>query len=251
MNIRNLVPLVVTTALLVVGGACAENPTTAPDQHNEELSVDLTVEPDHVHLLQTETAFHVSVQNHDGAAVTDLDSLRVEWKPEEGTEWDGAAAHLHDGAYEAHNVFHSSGHYDLRVTGIKPDHSEMSVLHETPDALHVAPAHAEAGGYRVEFEPFPGHVHAGETGTLRFWVLEQDTTSSGDRPPIEGLEPEVHVTEAGGQSAETSAAETSAGVYEAEHTFQEGGDARVAIHFTGSDGQPAEAEFTLPVSHAH
>lgn len=251
MHIRNLVPLVVATALLVVTGACAENPTTAPDQHDEELSVELTVEPDHVHILQSEAAFHVAVTNGHGEAVTDMDSLRVEWKSEDGTEWDGEAAHLHDGAYEAHHVFRSSGHYDLRVTGIEPGHSEMSVMHEAPDALHVARAHAETGGYRVEFEPFPGHVHGGETGTLRFWVMQQDTTSSGDRPPVEGLQPEVHVTEAGGHSAETSATETSAGVYEAEHTFQEGGDAHVALHFTGSDGQPAEAEFTLPVSHAH
>lgn len=248
---RQLLAFAAVAGLVLSVGACAENPSLAPSEHSEELSVDLTVEPDHVHLLQTEAAFHVSVTDHDGAAVTDFDSLRVEWKPESETEWDGAAAHLHDGEYEAHNVFHSSGHYDLRVTGQRPDHSDMSVMHEMSDALHVARAHAEAGGYRVEFEGFPGHVHAGDTASLSFWVMEQDTTSSGERPPIEGLQPEVHVTEADGSTASVAASETSAGVYEAEHLFQEGGDALVALHFTGSSGQEAEAEFTLPVSHAH
>lgn len=245
--------LVSAAALLAAG--CGENPQepTAPEPglSPADLSVELTVEPHHMHILETEGVFTVAVRTPDGEAVTDFETVEVERRLVSGDEWHGTEAHLHGSEYEAHHVFTTSGEYRLRVRAEHPDWDEAQVLHEDDETLEVARAHAEAGGYRIEFESFPGHVHEGESAALRFWVMEQEEDESGTRPPIEGLSPEVHVTESDGHGAEHSAAETEAGVYEADHIFDHGGDATIGLHFTGSDGNPAEAEFELPVVEAH
>lgn len=240
----------VSAAVLLAVG-CGENPQEPQRLSPGELRVELTVEPHHVHILETEAAFRVAVRKRDGEAVTDFESLEVERRLVADGEWHGTECHLHGTEYEAHHVFVTSGEYRLRVRAKHPDWDEAHVIHEADETLEVVRAHAEAGGYRIEFESFPGHVHEGESATLRFWVMEAEEDGSGTRPPVEGLSPEVHVTEADGHGAEHPAEETEAGVYEADHTFDHAGDATIGLHFTGSDGSPAEAEFTLPVVEAH
>lgn len=241
----------VSAVALVVSG-CGENPQEPrPGLTPDELSVTLAVEPDHVHILQTEATFRVTVKTPEGEAVADFETLEVERRLVSGEEWHGTGAHLHGSEYEAHHVFTTSGEYRLRVRAEHPDWEEPHVIHEADEPLEVGRAHAEDGGYRVEFESFPGHVHAGDTATLRFWVKEQEEDGSGSRPPVDGLSPQIHVTEADGHSEEHSAGETEAGVYEADRTFDHAGDATIGLHFTGSDGNPAEAEFQLPIAEAH
>lgn len=240
-----------SVAVLLAAG-CGENPQEPrEDLAPEDLTVEFTVEPDHVHILQTEAAFRAAVRTQEGDAVTDFETLEVQRRLVSGDQWNGTEAHLHGSEFEAHHVFTTSGEYRLRVRAEHPGWDEAQVLHEADGTLEVARAHAEAGGYRVEFESFPGHVHQEDTATLRFWVTEQEEDDSGTRPPVEGLSPEIRVTEDGGQGSEHSAEETEAGVYEADHTFENAGDATIGLHFTGSDGNPAEAEFQLPVAEAH
>lgn len=47
-----------------------------------------------------------------------------------------------------------------------------------PDHMEVGRAHQEVGGFRVEFETFPGRLHEGTEATVRFWVMEAPSSSS-------------------------------------------------------------------------
>jgi hypothetical protein len=110
--------------------------------------------------------------------------------------------------------------------------------------FHVGRAHVEAGGYRVAFESFPGHLHTGTASMLRFWVLEPGPGDSW--PPVAGLAPTIRVTESGTAPVDLVATETEAGVYEAPHAFNMAGAAKVSLLFKGADGSDAVAEFIMP-----
>lgn len=237
--------------------ACSDDPLPTESEHShddaeatEDLSVDLTVSPDHVHIL-SEVTFTALVTDHHGDPVTDFDVLRVERKAADGDTWRHTDLELSGEAWEGSHTFTSSGEYEIRVAGQRPDDAEPVVMYEMPEHLHAGRAHTDAGGYRVEFEAFPGHIHAGDEATPRFWVLEQEADDTGERPPITGLAAEIHVTEADGSEAHHTAAETDPGVYEADHTFGSVGDASVELHFTGADGSGAEAGFTIHIVEPH
>lgn len=224
-------------------------PTGADDQGDAtaDLQVDLTRTPDHVHIY-SEVAFDVAVTDHHGDPVTNFDQIHVEYREAGAMEWSQIELSPDGDTFTGTHAFSSSGDYDVRVTGQRPEDTEPVVMHQMADPLHAGRAHAEAGGYSVEFEAFPAHIHAGDTGTMRFWVIDG---SGGSDDPVTALSPEIHVTESNASESTHAATETDPGVYQADHAFQNAGDAMVALHFTVSDGGSAEAAFTIHVASAH
>lgn len=227
--------------------ACDDNPTAPSD----ELTVELTMSPDHVHILQTVVTFTVEVRDSRGRLFSDFDAVQVERRQAGTDTWRGIELALQGGVYEGTYTFSSSGEYELRVTGARPGDAEARVLYAAPEMLNVARAHAEAGGLRIEFETFPGHIHEGDNAALRFWVMEVDRNTDGVRPPITGLTGEVHCVEAGGAEVMTAVVEVEAGVYEAEHLFVSAGGSHVGLHFTAPDNSAAEAAYDIEVAHGH
>lgn len=242
---RTLAALLITGLLI----ACDDNPPVGPD--GGQLTVEFAFTPDHVHILQSEVVFTVTVTDENGGAVTDFEALEVQRRAVSSETWRGIEMTLSGDSYEGTYVFSSSGDYELRVAGQRPGDADLSVLYEVPDLLHTVRAHAEAGGYRVEFESFPGHIHEGDEAELGFWVMETERDASGERPPITGLTGDLHVIEAGGFDGSYTATEGPVGIYGGSHTFTSAGAAHAGLHFTGLDGQPAEASFDLDVVHAH
>lgn len=231
--------------------ACDDPLPTGADDHadaTEDLQVDLTLTPDHVHIY-SDVTFTAAVTDHHGDPVTSFEQIFVEYREAAATEWNQIELAQDGSVYTAAHSFTSSGDYDIRVTGQRPEDSAPVVMHEMADHLHAARAHTEAGGYSVEFEAFPAHIHAEDTGTMRFWVVDEGGSSD---QPVTGLSPEIHVTESNGtETIHAASAGSDQGSYEADHTFQNAEDATVALHFTGSGGGDAEAAFTIHISHAH
>lgn len=248
MSGTRLTGLAASLAVAGLLAACESNPT-APEEG--ELTVELEIAPGHVHILQTEVQFTVQVTDHHGDPVTDFQAIQVERLAAGSDTWREIELTLAGTRYVGTYTFASSGDYQLRVMGQRPDETEMVLLHQIHDPLHVARAHAEAGGYRIEFESFPGHIHAGNDVALGIWFMEPDPDATGNRPPIAGVAGEVRVTHADGSALRHAFRELGDGVYECDHGFHMAGEAHVEILFTGSDGQPAQAEFHLHVGSAH
>ncbi|NIQ55658.1 MAG: hypothetical protein GWN85_19945 [Gemmatimonadetes bacterium] len=235
--------------LLAIG--CESNPT---EVHDEELTVALTLSTDHVHILSPVT-FTAVVRDGHGELVTDMDSLRVERKAVDSDTWRTAAElELSGTQYVGEYTFVSSGEYELRVLGKRAGHMGMEEMMMSPamENVHAVPAHAEAGGIRIEFESFPGHIHEGSEIEYKFWLMEPERDPvTNERPPISGLAAEVHCVEPDGANESHAAVESETGVYTAAHTFVSAGEGSVEIHFTDLDGNPAEASFPLTIVHAH
>lgn len=242
---------------LLIGGflaACVSNPTAPAQEEHEEATADLVVEltlsSAHVHIL-SDLTYTVSVTDHEGNPVTDFDTLRVERRAADSDIWRGTDLELHGTSYTGTYTFMSSGEYAIRVSGRRDHDASMVAMHSMPEMLHTARAHAEAGGYRIEFETFPGHLHENDTGTVKFWVMEQERNADGIRPAIADLVAEIHCLASDGSQEAHVAAELEPGVYQADHTFVTPGDFVGQLHFTGSDGLDAEAGFTTQVAHGH
>lgn len=224
--------------------ACEENPAGPHDTgHDETLTVQLTVTPDHVHILQSEVQFTVTVTDHHGAPVTDFEAIQVERRAQGDDTWRAVELALIGNDYVGTYLFSSSGDYDIRVVGQRPGEAELQLLHTAAEPIHCVPAHGEAGGYRIEFETFPGHIHVGQDITLRFWILEPERDASGNRPPILGVTGEVHIVESDASEFPYPLVEIGDGVYEVQHNFTATDEAHVALHYTGSDALPAEVDF--------
>lgn len=243
------VALPVIVPLILAG--CDSNPT---ELHEEELIVDLTLTPDHVHILSP-VAFTAVVRDGHGEIVTDMDTLRVERKATDSDSWRTAADLALSGSqYTGEYTFVSTGEYELRVLGMRAGHGTMEEIPMATamEPLHAVAAHAEAGGYRVEFEAFPGHIHEGSEIEYKFWIMEVDRDpTTNERPPVTGLSAEIHCNEPDGSSESHAAAEPAGGEYTALHTFASAGDGSAEVHFTGADGNPASASFPLHIVHAH
>lgn len=247
---HRLTPVLVSLVL----AACAENPA-AVDEHADatgDLQVQLSVTPDHVHILQSEVTFTVTVTDHHGEAVTDFESLVVERKAHDSETWRAVEMTLQGDSYVGTYVFSSSGEYEIRVAGMRHGDPELVVMHTMAEHMEVARAHGELGvAYRAEFESFPGHVHEGETVTLRVWVMEAERNAEGIRPPITGLTgTEIHVQLEGGAEESHALTESEPGLYEADHDFLEAGHYHIAFH-AEIDGQSYEAEFEVEAVPAH
>lgn len=245
MTYRHYILSLAAIFLLV---ACSDNPVSE-EEHDDELSVVVTLSSEHVHTL-SELTFTVAVTDHHNAPVTDFEVLQVERLSEGSDTWRAIELTRAGDVFEGTYTFNSSGDYELRVAGQRVGHTEVEVLHMMAEPLHVVRAHMEAGLYRVEYENFPGHIHEGDMATLKFWVMEAEQDAAGNRPPVTGLTAEIECTDGAGKESHP-ATEPEAGVYQAEHTFTLAGEAHFTIRFTGADGQPAEADFHLHVAHAH
>jgi len=235
-------------ALLVA--ACSDNPPLGVDEHDEELTVELTIEPGHAHTLAPVT-FRAIVRDGHGDVVTGFDTLRVERLSSGTTTWRTAAdLTLAGTAYEGEATFVSSGGYELRVMGQRPGHS-MEEIHTAGhmEPINIGRAHFVESGMRVEFESFPGHIHEGDAVEMKFWVLESEPNAEGVRPPMQGLTAEITCVEVGFTESH-QAMEHEPGVYEATHVFGNGGEGQARITISTASG-PVLAEFPLNVAHKH
>lgn len=249
MHPRHWTTIILLPALFTAFTACVENPVAIVEPPS--LTVLLEVSPDHIHIWQTEVTFTVSAIDEHGNAVTDFDTIRVERKAHGDETWRAVELEREGDVYVGNYVFASSGDYDLRVAGMRHGDHEMMVLHEMSEHFHVARAHVEAAGYRVEFETFPGHLHEGDEATVRFWMMEAEADEDGERAPITGISAEVHCLESGGVEEHHHAVETEPGLYEADHHVQEAGPMHVGLHFTAQDGTEIEAALEIEIAHGH
>lgn len=251
MNTRHWINALLVPVFLA---ACSSNPTVPVEEEHEDATADLTVDlqlsSSHVHIL-SELTFTVNVTDHHGDFVTDFDTLRIERRAAGSDTWRSTSLELQGTSYVGTYTFASSGDYEIRVAGRRAHDTGMVVMHAMSEMLSAARAHAEAGGYRIEFESFPGHLHQHSEATMRFWIMETERNADGVRPAITGLTAEIHCLEADGATESHAAAELTAGVYETAHTFESVGDFVAALHFTGTDGLEAEAEFTTHVVPGH
>lgn len=256
-RIRHLLAALVAPAVLI---ACADNPTApaddgGDDHAHDELNVELSMSAEHVHTL-SEVTYTVSVTNDHGDPVTDLAAVEVQRKAHGSDTWRGTELALAGTVYEGTYTFNSSGEYDLRVAAQRPDEADLSTVWEAPDHLQVGRAHTEVGDYRVEFESFPGHIHEGETATMKFWVFEKEKDPVTDeRPPVGGLTaPEIHCQGSGPEEMHPLT-EVEPGVYTAEHAFGEAGEFHAGLHFPGDmpgmGGMGGEAEFHFHIAGGH
>lgn len=229
--------------LLVV--ACNENPVGLEDEHDDELTVELTLSSSHVHTL-SEVEFTVSVMDDHGEAVTDFETIQVEQRQAGSETWRATELVQSGSVFKGTYMFMSSGDYDVRVAGMRHGHAAMESMHAMPEPLHVGRAHLVVGPYRIEFESFPGHIHEGDEAIARFWVMQAEADASGNRPAVTGLAAEIRCLDGSGVPELHSAAETTPGVYEALHTFAEAGAAQLEVRFQGQS-----AGFDFDVSHGH
>lgn len=105
---------------------------------------------------------------------------------------------------------------------------------EVEEPLAVVRAHSSAGGYQVEFEAFPGHIHAGEESSLTFWFAEEGEAHAPSAEQVTGLAPTILVG-VNGSAGSYTAFEPEAGMYTALHTFTTAATIPVTIPYFGQD----------------
>ena len=234
--------VLLATLVALSAGACSDG--TGPGFTTADLTAELAVTPHHVHAYQTTVTFTVAVSDPDGNAVTDFDVVQVERRAAGGTgSWSVLEAVAAGDFYSVDYIFENSGDYDLRVTGLRPGDSDLTVMFESETPLEVVHAHEDLGGYKVEFQPNPGHIHEGNTSTIQFWILD-DTDDS----PITGLTPEIFVVEPVSGETALAATEGADGLYYADYTFNEVGDNEIGIRISAGDALDGlGGEFTVPV----
>ncbi len=242
--------LMALVILLFMG--CKDSPVEVHEDDGP-LTATLTLSSDHAHTL-SEITYTVQITDHHGDIVTDMEAVEVQRKGHGATEWRGTELTLNGNVYTGAYTFNSSGDYDIRVAGIRHAGTEMEVMHEMAEHMHVGRAHLESGAYRIEYENFPGHVHDGETATVKFFIFEAEKDAQGNRPPVTGLtDLHIHCTNPDGTAEhhDTTITEESPGVYVQDHTFMGGGEAIMGTHFTAPDQTQAEGQFHMHVAHGH
>jgi hypothetical protein len=231
--------------LAVVAAACDDS--TGPDAFTtDDLIAELAITPDHVHAFETLVTFTVAVEDPDGNPVTDFDVLQVERRLEGAASFSVMEADLTGSFYAVAYTFERSGNYDLRVMGQRPGDTDLVLLHEEINPLEVVRPHGHAGGYNVELEPNPGHIHEGDTSDVQFWILNP-TTDAG----ITGLTPTIFIEHPVAGLTEHVATEGAGGLYHAPHQFTEPGMTTVGIRFIGSDAMQHEWSLDIDIHHAH
>jgi hypothetical protein len=231
---------------LSIAAGCEANPILEPDPH-DEFDVELTFSDTHLATL-TAVEVEVGITDHDGISVTDFEFVAFEHRLGGSTEWTAEALTLHEGHYAADVVFHSSGDHEMRIVAQSHGSDHGDVIYEGADVA-VERVHTEVAGYRVEFETYPGRVHAGEEAEVKFWISEvMDGHAMG------GMMAEIHVEHhATGSAMDHHADEHDMGVYEAMHTFAEHGETEVTIEFDDGHGHGElhHAAFHVDVGEAH
>lgn len=231
--------------LLTIAG-CGDDPVGPDGFETDELTTELAITPDHVHVYETLVTFSVSVVDPDGAPVTDFDLLQVERRSNGATSWSGMEAGLQGNLYSAQSRFEASGEHQIRVTGLRPSDDELVVLYEQPSMLHAIRPHADVGGYHITLEPDPGHIHEGDTSDVRFWLVDEETSE-----PITGLTPTIWIEESDRGVSEYDGVEGAEGLYHASHDFLETGATTLGIRFIGGDDQEHDWSLEMEVHAAH
>jgi hypothetical protein len=235
-----IVPVVALTV-----AACDDS--TAPTGYGtDELTTELAITPDHVHAFETLVTFTVSVTDPDGNPVTDFDVLQVERRLDGAASYSVMETELDGDFYVVERKFEASGDYDVRVQGLRASDAALVLLHEEETQLHAVRPHGEEGGYRLELEPDPGHIHEGDEATVQFWILDETT-----RDPITGMTPTIFIVEPVAGTSEYAAVEGAGGLYTAAHTFTDAGETDVGIRFTGTDALEHEWSLAIEVHEAH
>ena len=249
---KKTLALMIVGPLALLGCSDSDAPTAAheEDEGLSEVHADLTFSEDHIHTLD-EISLTALLTDHHGEAITNVDSVWVQRRLEGDDTWRSIALTFENGVYSGAYTFATSGEYDIRVVGKNAGDEHEAVLYEAAEHMGVGRAHEVVAGYRVEFESFPGHIHEGNTATLRFWVLESDRNDSGERPAIAGLAAEIHCNEADGTAESHDNVEVEGGYYEANHTFVNSGGAHAELHFPGQEGTEGAAEFHFDIAHGH
>lgn len=245
MRIRHWLALALTGPL---ASACTANPVF-PD-HADELVAEVVFSAEHLVTL-TEFTVSVHVEDDHGEHVTAMAEVRAEFRYHDTETWRAETLTLAGEEFTGTHMFMTSGEYDFRVIGIQLGEVEELVLYKAAEHMEVERIHQEVGDFIVEFETFPGHVHEGGEAAARFWIMEAEADDDGHHHMIEGLQAEIHVTDANGAAMEHEAHEDEPGTYEAHHTFLEAGEAHFEIHFEAVGGAEHHAEFRVPVSHEH
>lgn len=234
-------------ALAVWALGCSDSPTEA---HDHELIVDFAMSTEHVHTLE-EITFTVTVTDDHGDYVTDFTTIQVERELEGTATWRSIELVLQGTAYVGTYTFTSSGDYHFRVVGMRPSDTEAQVLYESPEHVEVVRAHEVVGSSRVEFESFPGHIHAGSDVVVRFWIMESERNAAGERPPITGLNVVIECGNPDLTSEMHTVTDNGDGIYEATHNFAEGGEGHIEIRFTDTAGVEQEVDFHVHIVAAH
>jgi hypothetical protein len=237
MSIRHRT-FALASALAVLAG-CSDNPT-AVDDHEEILTAELTFSAEELSTLTT-LEVEVSIHNDHGATVTDFVTVAVEFRMAGDTDWRATELSLHENHFSGEKMFYTSGDYEARVVAQRVGHAEAETLYQTTENLQVKRIHQEVGGYIVEFETTPGHIHEGDEAEVQFWILEASPDGHGHA--MEGLTVEIHCTDANGAEEHHDGHAHAGGLYETRAVF--------AIHFADDHGEKHEAEFHVPISHAH
>lgn len=240
---------VALTAFLVAG--CTDKGTEPADTHDgtEELEFSLTFDKPELETLDDIT-FNLAIHDHHGEPAMDFDDVEMQYRMVGSTTWRSISMTPMVDHFEGQHTFSSSGDYELRVMGV-PHHGDGHAhdpeeLHHMAEHYHVHRAYEDAGGYRVEYESFPGHIHSGQSVALRFWVVDRATDL-----PVSGLAPDIRCSETGGAVHVLAAIESSSGTYEVDHTVESAGATVMSLLFTGSDSNPAEVNFDISVSAPH
>lgn len=242
---RNQPMLLLLAVLALLAAGCSTKNPTAPEHHDDTFTFELTATPDHMSTL-TPITFTLTARNDHGEVVTDFEAIQLERQMEGTTTWRAIALTLQGNSFQGVYTFTTSGDYHFRVMGSPHGGHEVAEMGHIEQHMHVERAHMDAGGYKVEYESYPGHIHEGETPMLKFWVLD-DVTGA----PIPGLTSTMRCTEQGGAVHDFAVTESGPGVYEAAHLIEAAGETKIALLFTGADSQPATAEFTIEVAHGH
>jgi hypothetical protein len=246
---RKRIILIAAGALVALAG-CNGSPTGPSGYLTEELIVELAVSPHHFHIWETVGQFVVSVVDPDDHPVTDFEEIRVERRHDGAGNW-GSIALTHEGGgvYSGQYIFETPGDYDLRVAGIRPSDAEVKVMLEVDEPLEVVRAHGGSGGYRVDFEAVPGHIHAGDASTLNFWFA---AVAAAPVPALQvtGLAPTILIG-TNGSAGTYSATEPELGRYTATHTFTTVGTVPVTVRYMGTDQALHEYTVNVIVHAAH
>jgi hypothetical protein len=115
----------------------------------------------------------------------------------------------------------------------------------------VVNAHSTLGGYSVEFQAIPGHIHAHDTALFQFTFEAAGAHQAGlgSAPPAQA--PTI-LLGANGSLATYTATETAPGVWSASHTFAAAVPVLpVSVRFTGTDQQQHTYTVDITISEAH
>ena len=213
-----------------------------PAHEEEELTGSIELASAVLYTLE-DTTFEVHIETSDGQHMTTMAELHLEYRAVGGDTWREIELVAGDEHYTGIRVFSNSGDYELRLTGMQHGGHEMEEM--ATMTITVNRAHAEVGEYYIQYESDPGHIHAGFTATLTFWVALEATGEA-----VTGLTAQIIVEESDGHATTLDATEGDAGAYSADMHFADDGDAHIEFQFTDDTG-PVAVDIHIRIAAVH